>query len=197
MASTSSPYGFQPISHESGTPRTLRIPNGIHSGLASNIYKYQPVKIDTTYGTITPITGTTDPIFGIFAGVEYTPTGGRPAVSPFWPASTTYDSSNDMNVYIWAAWDPTLRLRVQADGTVAQTLLGSQFNVANPGNGSTVTGLSAAGVLHAGVAGASQGQFALQEFYTDVNDAIGDAYTDLIVLIANPQIGPAPQASIG
>jgi hypothetical protein len=197
MASTSTPYGFVPISHQSGTPRTLRIPNGIHTGLASNIYKYQPVFIDTTYGTITPVTATTDKIFGIFAGVEYTPTGQRPVVSPFWPSGTTYDSTGDMFVYVWPAWDASLRFQVQADGTVAQALLGSQFNIANPGNGNTTTGLSAAGVLHAGVAGSSQGQFFLEEFFTGVNDSIGDAYTDLIVGVAYPQVGPGYQTSIG
>lgn len=199
MASTSAPYGLQPISDQTGTPRPLRIPNGVHNGLASNIFKYQPVFIDVTYGTITPVTAITDKIFGVFAGVEYTPVGGRPTVSPLWPASLTYDTGYDMFVYVWPAWVPGMRWRVQADGTVAQALLGSGFNFSTVtvGNGNTQTGLSAASVLHAGVTAASQAQVALVEFDTGVNDAIGDAYTDLIVSVAYPQVVSGYQTSIG
>jgi hypothetical protein len=197
MASTSSPYGFVPISHQTGTPRTSRMPDAIVSGLAANIFKYQPIKLVSGY--IEPVTATTDQIFGIFAGVEYTPTGGRPAVSPFWANGTVYTTVDWMNVYYWPAWDATLRFQVQADGAVAQALMGSQFNIANPTAGSTATGLSAANVLHAGVAGSSQGQFFLEEFFTGVNDPVNgnDAYTDLIVGIAYQQVGPGYQTSIG
>ena len=197
MAATAAPYGLQPISDQTGLIRPLRIPNGIHSTLSSNIFKYQPVKIDTTYGTITPITATTDKIFGVFSGVEYTPTGGRPIVSPFWPANGTWDSTYDMFAYVWPAWTAGSRWQIQADGSVAQALLGSQFNVSNFAAGSTVTGSSQCTAAAAGVAGASQGQLFLMEFANNVGDAVGDAFTDLIVGIANPQVGYGPQTSIG
>jgi hypothetical protein len=198
MATNSSPYGIQPISDQVGTPRTLRIPNGIASGLASNIFKFQPVFIAIATGTITPVTATTDKIFGIFAGVEYTPTGQRPVVSPFWPASSTYVAGQgDMFAYVWPAWIPGQRFSIQADGTVAQALLGSGFNFSNFGNGSTTTGLSTCTAAAAGVAAASQAQMALVEFLPGVSDAIGDAFTDLIVSIAYPQIVSGFQTSIG
>lgn len=198
MATVSAPYGFQPVSHQTGTPRTTRMPFGIASGQSGNIFKFQPVKINSANGNIVPVTAITDKIFGIFAGVEFTPSGGRPAVSPYWPSGQTYDSSQDMNVYFWPAWDPTLRLQVQADGAVAQALMGFGFNIATPTAGSTVTGLSQAAVLHAGVASGAQGQFFLQEFATGVTDAYGggDTYTDLIVSVAYYQVGPSPQVSI-
>lgn len=197
MASTSSAYGIQPISDQTGTPRPLRIPNGIASGLASNIFKFQPVYVAVATGTVTPVTATTDKLFGIFAGVEYTPTGGRPTVSPFWASGTTYDSTLDMFVYIWPMWIPGTRFQVQADGTVAQALLGSGFNISNFASGSTSTGLSACSVAFAGVANGSQAQLAFVEFATGVNDAIGDAFTDLICTVAYPQVGFGPQNSIG
>lgn len=201
MASTASPYGFVPISHQSGTPRPVRIPFGIASGLAFNIFKYQPVTMikpagTTNGGTITPVTATTDPIFGIFAGVEYTPTGGRPAESPFWASGTVYDSGYDMFVYIWPAWDPSLRLQVQNVGSVPQTNLGGEFNVSGFANGNTTTGLSSC-AASALVAAASQGQFFFTEFFTGVNDAIGDAFTDMIVGVALPQVGYGPITSKG
>ena len=54
----------------------------------SNIFKFQPIKLVAATGTLQAVTnpgGTPDQIYGIFAGVEFTPLGGRPTVSPFWP----------------------------------------------------------------------------------------------------------------
>lgn len=196
MASTSAPYGFQPINSLSGTPRAIRMPFGIASGQSGNIFKYQPVKL--TAGLIAPVTGVTDPIWGIFAGVEFCPVGGRPTESPFWPDGQTYDSTFNMFVYFWAARDPTLRYLVQADGAIAQALMGAEFNIANPTAGSTVTGESASGLLHAGAGSGQQGQFFLEEFGVGVNDQLGgnDAYTTCIVGIARATVGGAPQVSI-
>lgn len=200
MAATSSPYGCQIVSDMSGTPRTLRIPFGIASGLASNIFKYQPVKLVPATGTVTAVTnpgGTPDPIYGIFAGVEYTPVGGRPTESPFWAGGTTYDSGYDMFVYIWQAWMPGTRFQIQADGSVPQTLLGSSFNFSNLAAGSTQVGLSQCTVAAAGVQAGSQGQLTLVEFANSVGDAPGDAFTDLICTMAYPQIGYAGVNSLG
>lgn len=197
MATTSSAYGVQPISDQTGTPRNVRVPLGIASGYATNIFKFQPVKIAVATGTLQAVTAGTDAIFGIFAGVEYTPTGGRPVVSPFWPASTVYDSGYDMFAYIWPCWIPGMRFQVQADGAVAQALLGSQFRLSNFTSGSTSTGLSACSVAAAGSAAGVQGQFALTEFATGISSTVGDAFTDLIVTIALPQVGLGIQTSIG
>lgn len=197
MASTSSPYGAQPISDLTGTPRTLRIPFGIASGLASNIFKFQPVYMAVATGTLTPITATTDKLYGFFAGVEYTPTGGRPAVSPFWASGTTYDTTLDMFAYIWPAWLPGLRIQVQADGAVLQTAMPASFNFSNFSAGSTATGLSACTVSATEVSAASQGQLVLTEFATGVNSAVGDAYTDLICQVTYPQVVFTGATSVG
>lgn len=197
MAATSSPYGFMPISDLTGIPRTMRMPLGIASGYSTAIYKYNPIRLNITTGVIEAVSATTDKILGVFAGVEYTPSGGRPIVSPYWPASATYDSSYDMFVYFWAGWNPSTRFQVQADGTVAQALMGCQFNTANYAAGSAPVGLGQSNVLHAGVVASSQGQWFLEEFYTGVNSATGDAYTDLIVGVAYPQIGGGYQTSMG
>lgn len=208
MSATQGAYGFQPISSQSGIVRPLRLPLGIANSLASNIFKYQPVKLAS--GVITPVTGTTDAIFGIFAGCEFTPSGGRPTESPFWPSGTTYDTTFDMFAYVWPAWLPDLRLLVQANGSVAITAFGQQFNiVAGAGTGgiaagSTSTGLSAAAVNATPPGTGQQGQFALVEFAPLVNDPAsapgstpaGDAFTDLIVTVARQQIVGGIQTSI-
>src|SRR5882672_7264616 len=117
MSSVSTPYGLLPVSSQVGTPRTRCLKNGIASGLAANIFKGEAVMLDAANGTVTPITATTDRIWGVFAGVEYTPTGQRPVVSPFWPSGSTYVAGLDrMDVYIWEATDPTLNWLIQADG---------------------------------------------------------------------------------
>ena len=195
MAISSSPYGVQPISSGSGTVRAERMPNGIASAYGTNIFKWDPITL--TAGLITKVASGTVPIFGFFAGVEYTPLGGRPAVSPFWPAGTVVDPTYDFLVYYWPAWLPDLRVKVQADGSVAQALMGSGFALNNLTAGSTSTGLSACTVAHAGVASGTQAQLAFVEFATDVGDAPGDAYTDLICTVAYPQVGFAGQTSIG
>lgn len=186
MATIAAPYGFQPISHTSGTPREVRMANGIASGTVGNIFKYQPITLSA--GLIVPVTLTSQKIFGIFMGVEFTPTGGRPAESTFWPTGQTYSTTDWMNVYYVPAWDPSLRLKVQADGSVAQASMGAQFNIASVA-GNTTTGLSAASVSATPVSTSSQGQFFLSEFFPDVNDPVngGDAFTDLIVGVAYPQ----------
>lgn len=201
MASVSSPYGLQAISSQVGVAvRPHRIPFGIASGLASNIFKGTPVKLNPATGTIVPCTnpgGTPDQVFGIFMGVDYTPSGGRPAVSPFWPTGTVYVTTEDMLVYIYPLWQPATRIKVQADGAVAQALLGCEFNFTNLTAGNTQTGLSACTVGAAGVPLGSQGQLTLVEFATDINDTIGDAFTDLICTVAYPQVGFRGQNSIG
>lgn len=202
MASVSSPYGVQVISDQGGpAARPWRIPNGIASGYGSNIFKGQPVMFNPVTGTLVACTnpgGVPDQIAGIFNGVYYTPTGGRPTESNFWPAGQTVNANEDFLVYVFPLWIPGYRLRVQADGSVGQTLMGQGFNFSNLSAGSTATGLSACTVAAAGVAAGSQAQLTLTEFYDGVvTDSIGDAYTDLICTVAYPQVGFRGQNSIG
>lgn len=200
MAATSTPYGAQPISDQTGIARPARLANGIANQYGSNIFKYQPIKINPVTGTIVAVTnpgGTPDALWGLFEGVEFTPLGGRPAVSPFWAAGTNVDPTYDFLVYYWPLWIPGSRIQVQADGSVPQALLGASFNFTNLAAGSTATGLSNCTVGAAGVPAGSQGQLTLVEFAELVGDAPGDAFTDLICTVAYPQIGFRGQNSIG
>lgn len=201
MPSTASPYGIQVISDQVGvTPRPMRIVNGIASGLASNIYKGQPVKMNPATGTITPVTnpgGTPDALFAVFDGVYYTPVGGRPIDTPIWSSGTVWDTGYDMFVYVYPLWLPSTRIQVQADGSVAQTALGQGFNLNALSSGNTTTGQSTCSVDSTGVAAGSQAQLAFIEFANGINDSIGDAYTDMIFTVAYPQIGFRGQNSTG
>lgn len=197
MSNIAGPYGLVPVADQIGIPRPVRMPGGIVSGYATNIFKYAPVVLEPVTGTLQALTTTAQKPFGVFSGVEYTPLGGRPAVSPFWPGGTTVDTNFDFFVYFWPAWTGTVRFAIQADGSVPQGGMGSQYNFTNIGAGSTITGLSAMTVGAAGVAAGVQGQVAMYEFNTTINSAIGDAFTDLIVGVAYPQIIGGFQTSIG
>lgn len=200
MASSSTPYGVQVISDQGGPdPRTQRITLGIANQFGSNIFKGQPVKANPATGTIVPVTAVTDKIIGIFEGCEYTPLGGAPTGSPFWPGGTVFDPNYDMFAYIYPAWLTGVRWLIQADGSITYPGLFGQFNftLANLGNGNTITGLSSCTLSATPVSAGSQGQVAMVEFGEDLGSQPGDAFTDVICIIANGQIGPAPQTSIG
>lgn len=181
MSTTSAPYGFRPIWHPSGTIRPTALLNGILSGYTTAIYTGQPVLMAT--GGVLQVAGTTGSLIGVFAGCEYTPSGGRPTFSPTWPASATWDSSENMVAYYYE--DPALMYAVQSDGSVLATAVGDQANLSN---------LSANGVgysqatLSVTLAGAgSQAQFRIIELFSAPNNAWGDTYTQVVVQIAQHQ----------
>jgi hypothetical protein len=82
---------------------------------------------------------------------------------------------------------------VQADGAIAAADIGTQCDLTGFGapGGSTMTGLSLQTVSATPVADDAQGQFQVVEFVKDGSNAAGDTYTQVIVRIANPQLGRA------
>ena len=199
MALVSSPYGLQPVSDQSGPAvRPLRIPFGIASGYGLNIFKGAPVNFNVTTNQLQLVTAANQAIFGVFQGIEYTPLGGRPQVSPFWPAGTTYDPNYDTFVYVYPGWLESLRWRIQSTGSIPQLgTLAAQYNLTNFTLGSTSIGLSQCGVLPTPLATGVTGQVTLVEFDTGINSSPGDAFTDGIFSINLSQIGNGAQPSIG
>jgi hypothetical protein len=102
-------------------------------------------------------------------------------------------------VYITPCWIPSIRFQIQADGIINQSGLGRQYNftLANLGNGSIGSGISFCTVAATPVGAGQFGQLNLVEFFPGTGSTIGDAFTDAIFTIANPQIGMANRASIG
>jgi hypothetical protein len=178
MSASSSPFGFIPADHPTGHARAY--PYTIASAYGTALYKYNPVILNTN-GTITAGTTAAD-LLGIFAGVEYTDSTGKPTWSNYWPASTT---ATNITAYVWA--DPEIVYNVQANGSIAQTAIGDQADVVNPTTGSTSTGLGSS-ALNSTLAGAgSQGQFRIIGFNGDPGNAVGDAYTVVQVQLARSQ----------
>jgi hypothetical protein len=186
MSSISAPFGLRPAFHPSGLDRAQAVLNGIASGYASNILKGQPVSYGTggtSNGTIV-LAGTTGAWSGAFDGVEYTDSTGRHRVSNCWLAGTTYLSDNTMRAYFYN--DQNIVYEIQADGPMAQTTVGNEFDFTNIAAGSTVTGLSQATLgASTAVGSGNQGQMRVVDLGQGVDNAWGDAYT--VVRVVNSQ----------
>ena len=185
MSSTSAPYGFRPSFHNSGQMRPKAYV--IASTYAASIFSGDPVKL-TSNGVIQLGTsdgtrsGTTDGItlLGIFAGVEYLDSTGKPTISPFWPGGTTGTS-----ITAWVYDDPETLYDVQyanpgTPGTDSvQQDVGAQcdFRVLSPG-GSTSTGISS---TYLTATQSTSGQFQITGFAYLVTDSLTDAYVNVTV----------------
>ena len=200
MSATNAPFGFrlarQPSVH--GIPRQFPIA----SGLAVNLFAGDAVKLADTIGGGTIDLATTDgtrtgtasgvPVLGIFVGCEYTNSEGKLVKANMWPTGTV---SSD--AIAWVVEGDQNEFIVQADGTIALNDVGSQCDLTGfsaPG-GSTMTGLSLQTVSASPVADDAQGQFQILEFVKDGSNAVGDAYTQVVVRIANPQMGRAARTA--
>jgi hypothetical protein len=202
MSATNAPFGFICARSTVGGQSFAR-KFTIASGYAVNLFAGDPVKmIGTTTGEGTIDLATTDgtrtgtvasvPILGIFAGVEYIDSNGKPTVSNFWPASTVatsivaYVYEGDANEFV-----------VQGDGAIAALDVGTQADwtgFAAPG-GSTATGRSLATLSATPIADDAQGAFNILEIEGSPDNTAGDAFTKVIVRIANPQMGRAPRTA--
>ena len=202
MSATSAPFGFrlarQPSVHGAARPFP------IVSGYAVNLFSGDPVSLAGTavgeggveIATLAgdrPGTVAAMPILGIFVGCEYTDSTGKPVKSNYWPASTT-----GTNIVAWVVEGDQNEFEVQADGVIAKVDIGTQCDwvaSASP-YGSTATGLSTAMVSATPTASASQGGFQIIDFVEDGANTAGDAYTRVIVRIANPQMGRAGRVAL-
>lgn len=185
MSSTSAPYGFRPSYHNSGQMRPKAYT--ITSTYATSIFSGDPVKL-TSDGVIQlgssdgTRSGTTDGVtlLGIFAGVQYYDSTGKPTIAPFWTGGTT-----GTQIVAWVYDDPETIYDVQyanpgTPGTDSvQTAVGGEadWRVASPG-GSTSTGISS---TYLTALQSTSGQFQITGFAYDINDSLTDAYVNVSV----------------
>lgn len=187
MSSTSAPYGFRPSYHNSGQMRPKAYT--ITSTYATSIFSGDPVKL-TSDGVIQLGTsdgtrsGTTDGVtlLGIFAGVQYLDSTGKPTIAPFFTGGTT-----GTDIVAWVYDDPETIYDVQyanpgtAGVTSVQTAVGAEadWRVASPG-GSTSTGISS---TYLTALQSTSGQFQITGFAYDITDSLTDAYVNVTVRI--------------
>ena len=191
MSATSAPFGLRPAYHPSGLDRAFALANGIQAvstsgnvsaGYANNIFKGQPVKMNTA-GWI-EVASTGDPFLGAFAGVEWTDATGRRRVSNFWPANESFQVGS---VVAYFYQDANIVYEIQAAGSLTQAAIGDEFDITNETAGSTTTGLSQAtlGTTAAGSGNAKQMRVIDLAPYPD--NAWGDAYTIVRAVISESQ----------
>jgi hypothetical protein len=186
MSSTSAPFGLRPAFHPSGLDRAQALAGGITSGYAQNILKGQPVAYSASAGVIVPLltnpaAGSAVAWSGAFSGVEWTDTTGRRRVSNYWPTGTAYTAGSCV-AYFYN--DNNIVYEIQADGSMAQTTIGGEYNFTNVTSGSTTTGLSQATLGSATAASNGvQGQMRIVDLAQQVDNAWGDSYT--VVRVVN------------
>ena len=188
MSSTSAPFGLRPAYHPSGLDRAKALANGITSAYSNNILKGQPVAYSASAGVIIPLTtaaasGSAIAWTGAFAGVAWTDTTGRRRVSNYWPANTAYTAGSCL-AYFYN--DALIVYEIQADGAMAQTTIGNEYNFTATTAGSTTTGLSQCTLGASTAAGNGvQGQMRVIDLGQGVDNVWADAYT--VVQVVNAQ----------
>jgi len=188
MSSTNAPFGLRPAFHPSGLDRAQALANGITSNYGTQILKGQPVAYSASAGVIIPLTtnpasGSAVAWSGAFAGFEWTDTTGRRRVSNYYPANTTYIAGSAV-AYFYN--DQNIVYEIQADGAMAQTTLGNEYNFTAVTSGSSTTGLSSCTLGSATAAGNGvQGQMRVVDLAPYVDNAWGDAFT--VVRVVNSQ----------
>lgn len=201
MSATSAPFGFrlhrQPMVHGIARPFPLL------SGYAVTLQPGDAVNLLGTIGTTsnggTVGLATTDqtrsgtvsgvPVLGIFVGVEYTDTEGRPVKTDTWAASTV--TKDAANAIAWVIEGDQNEFVVQADGTVGTIEIGAQFDMIGFAAAGTKFSAQMLDTTTGPLADDAQGQFQLLGFVEDAKNSQSDAYPLCIVRIANPQLGRA------
>lgn len=176
MSATNNPFGFQVNRHPSGIARAENF--AIAAAYATAIYKGQPVKLVTGGGV--EAAAVNEDLIGIFAGVEYTTADGKRIKVNSWPAGGV-TGATDVRALVYT--DPDIEYLVQASGSVAVSAIGDQADLINPtannGRGQSTCGLDA--TLKGA---AAQGQFRITGIGLQVDNAAGDAFTNVHVKIA-------------
>ena len=191
MSSTAAPYGLRPVNLIGGQPyagstRSLLIDP---AGYGTNIFNGSVVYINSSgYINIVTATGadaTTNAwpagssgmtgAVGVFVGCSYTNSMGQTVFGQYYPA-------NALNGVAYVVDDPDAVFMAQLDGSGAQTVLGSNTYFAaaqSTSTGSTTTGNSTSALTASTVT--TTAPFRIVGFANNINSAVGDAYTDVLV----------------
>lgn len=185
MSATSAPRGLKPIGLLGGMPFAGSTREFlIKSGYATAIFNGDVVGLadtanstDDGYLVREAVASEVNPI-GVFLGCSYTdPNTGQLTFNQYYPGSIAAD---DIKAVVSA--NPFTLYEVQADGAIAQTQLGMTADLVQTQAGSTVTGNS--GIqLDASTASVGGECWKIVDFVERVGSTIGDAKTDVIVMM--------------
>ena len=185
MSATSAPRGLKPIGLLGGMPFAGSTREFlIKSGYATAIFNGDVVGLadtanstDDGYLVREAVASEVNPI-GVFLGCSYTdPNTNQLTFSQYYPGSIT---ASDIKAVV--SVNPFTLYEVQADGAIAQTQLGMTADLVQTQAGSTVTGNS--GIqLDASTASVGGECWKIVDFVERVGSTIGDAKTDVIVMM--------------
>ena len=180
MSAVLQPFGLIPAFAPGQYSSATRYDNGIASGYASGILEYQPVALNSA-GQIVVATSGAD-FLGSFAGLTYFDASGIPHTINQFIAGTVFQANQ--LVWVWVYDDPTLKFRIQCDGSLVQSVGGQlNFTAANLAAGSTTVGLSQATAQASSLTTSGQGQLRITDLDLSIGNAWGDAFT--IVQVQN------------
>lgn len=139
MANTAAKFGFRHIGYLGGGSPDYQLSTGvILSSNTTKIFRGDPVVRTPATGKIAQASNQTETLAGIFDGCMYTPVGGIPTWSPFWPGA----AGSDAVAYII---DAPNALFLAAALNTSLTLANVGENVGyDIGTGNTTTGFSGA-----------------------------------------------------
>jgi len=220
MSTTFKPFGLKPVYHPSGLDRAVPFvgTNTFTDGTAysapysltagQSFFQYQPVGLTTTGQlTIAATAAATNPVYGVFDGVEYTTAEGRRTLGKN-ASKATLDAAT--SIVFWIFQDPSLVYEAQANGSVTTAAIGSQYNFSAAAGFTTAdgyvigvggAGFSTTALAAAAVASGAQGQVRVVGLGREVAyptgelNAWGDSFTIVQVQIANNSF-VAPKVSV-
>lgn len=191
MATTAAPYGFRAVNEIGGLPYagSTRMFLINPAGYNTNIFNGSLVYVSTN-GYLQLVTasgadGTTNAFpagttltgaVGVFVGCSYVNAQGQVIYSQYYPANTTGV------VQAYVIDDPNVVFQCQADGSLAQAVLGENVTLANAqstSTGSTTTGNS--NIAVSSTTKTSTAPFRIVGFVNSPFSNVGDAYTDILV----------------
>ena len=186
MSTTSAPRGLKPVGILGGMPfagstREYLIKSGYSTAIFNgDVVGFANVASSTDDGYIVRETAASEvnPI-GVFLGVSYTdPNTSQPTFNQYYPGSI---SASDIKAVV--AVHPHTLYEIQSDEAVAQTSLGMTGDLVQTSSGSTITGNS--GLQFDGSTASVGGElFKIVDFVNRPGSTVGDAYTDLIVMLS-------------
>ena len=142
MANVQATFGFRHIGYLGGGSPDFQLSTGvIASGNTTKIFRGDPVVRTPATGKIAQGSNNTETLAGIFDGCMYTPVGGTPVWSPFWPGA---GASVDATAYIIDAPNAVF-LAAALNTSLVTANIGENVGY-TIGTGNTVTGFSAATV---------------------------------------------------
>jgi hypothetical protein len=94
VANTQAAFGFRHIGYLGGGSPDYQLSTGlILSSNTTKIFRGDPVVRTVSTGKIAQASNNIETIVGIFDGCMYTPTGGIPQWSPYWPGAASVDAT--------------------------------------------------------------------------------------------------------